>query len=145
MGRQCCITGKEGLPDGDAADLCFRAESGQIEEAPIRPCVKVHTMVVALEGRGEKREEEDPEQCRSEHTSLLDTTADWERLRRCSVVTHCALHVCVKGLYDGEQSWRAADLLQDVKQSAPAAEVKGLREINEGEVEGLVLFTAFLL
>ena len=76
---------------------------------------------------------------------LLDTTADWEWLGRCSVVTHCALHVCVKGLYHGEQSWRAADLLQDVKQSAPSDKVKGLREINEGEVEGLVLFTAFLL
>ena len=71
MGRQCCIIGKEGLPDGDAADLCFRAESGQIEEAPIGPCVKVHTVIVVLEGIGQEHGEEDPEQCRSEHTSLL--------------------------------------------------------------------------
>lgn len=99
--------------------------------------MKVHTAVVVPESIGQERGE-DPEQCQSEHTSLLDITADWERLGRCSVVTHCALHVCVKGFYRGEQSWRAANLLQDVKQSTPADEVKGFREIHEGEVEGLV-------
>ncbi len=59
-------------------------------------CV-THRHHIAMEGIGQQHGETDPEQGRGEHTGMFDITADWEWLRRCSIVAHRALHVLVEG------------------------------------------------
>ena len=44
-----------------------------------------------------KEEEEDPKQCWSKDTALLDTAADREGLRCRTIVHNCTLHVLMEG------------------------------------------------
>lgn len=139
------IVCEEGLFDGDGHDLGLGSESGQVEQFAVRSCVQVDSVFVVVEGAGLGHGQEDPEGGGGEHTALPGSALDGEWLRCCTVVADCAVRVRMEGLHHGVQFRGAADLLQELKQSASTDKVKRLGEIYEGKEERLALFLAFLL
>ncbi len=99
MGRQGCIISKQDFLDGDSLYHSLCPESGQVEQAPVRTPVYVHTIVIAMDL------EEDPKHGRGEHPTLFDCTADreWLQLTLLHMVAHRALHV-MEGLDNGKES-----------------------------------------
>jgi len=51
----------------------------------------------------------------------------------------------MEGSDEAMQPWRTSNLQEDVKQPFFANQVEGLGQVYEGHVEGLAMFSAFLL
>ena len=61
---------------------------------------------------GARQYEGDSKQGGREDTALFDSALDGESVRECSVISHCAFHVAVKGCDHAQQLWWSADIFQ---------------------------------
>ena len=77
--------------------------------------------------------------------ALSDTAAYRKELREAAIELHCPHHVGVEGFNQALQFWWAPDLREDLEEVVSADQVKGLGEVDEGDVEGHLLFSALLL
>ena len=93
----------------------------------------------------QKESEEDSEESGSEDAALFDPAADVEGLGGVAVELHSPLHVAVEGLDQSLQLGWAANLWQDFEEAHSADEVEPLGQIDEGDVQGHLLFSALLL
>ena len=93
----------------------------------------------------QKHSEEDPKESGNEDAALFDPAADVEGLRGAAIKLHSPLHVAVEGLDQALQRGWATNLWQDFEETLSADEVEGLSQIDEGDVQGHLLFTALLL
>ena len=93
----------------------------------------------------QKHDEEDYEESWREDTTLFDPAADVEGLRGAAVELYGPLHVAVEGLNQALQLGWAANLGQDSEEALSADKVERLREIDESDVQGHLLFPALLL
>ena len=88
---------------------------------------------------------EDPEESWRKDTTLFDPTADVEGLRAAAVELYGPLNVAVEGLNQALQLGWAANLGQDLEEALSADKVERLREVDESDVQGHLLFSALLL
>ena len=84
---------------------------------------------------------EDPEESWPKDTTLFDV----EGLRGAAVELHGPLHVAVEGLNQALQLGWTANLGQDLEEALSADKVERLREVDESDVQGHLLFSALLL
>ena len=81
----------------------------------------------------------------SKYTSLFNTNLDRKEVRLGTVVDNSGHHPIVEVFQDGKEIWWAAKFCQDFPQEAAVNGIKSFGKVYEGEVEGAVLLTAFLL
>ena len=88
---------------------------------------------------------EDPKQGWYKNTDLLHSTLDVKSFWCWTVEENSPLHVIMKRSDDAKEPTLSTDLLEKLEKAVSADQVKGLREIYEGNEEWLPLFPAFLL
>ena len=93
----------------------------------------------------QKQSEKDPVESGSEYAALFDPTVDVEGLRGAAIELHSPMHVAVEGHNQALQLEWAASLWQDFEEALSADEVECLGQIDEGDVQGHLLFSALLL
>ena len=93
----------------------------------------------------EKEGEEDAEEGRGKDADLLHSSLDVEGFGHAALVLNGCLHVIVQRSNHTVQIRVPSDLQQDVKKPIPANQVKCLGSVNEGNVEGFLLFPVVLL
>ena len=91
------------------------------------------------------RASEDPEESGSESAALFDSAADVEGVRGAAIELHSLLHVAVEGPDQVLQLGWAANLFQDFEEALSDDEVERLGQIDDGDVQGHLLFSALLL
>ena len=97
------------------------------------------------ESIGEEQREEDAKEGWSKDTALLHSILDGEGFRAGSVKLNGPTHILMKGHNHAQKLGGASNPLEEGKQSFTANQVKGLGQVNEGQVQGFSLLPAFLL
>ena len=138
------VVSKQQLPYEHHVSFGFGAESGNVEEIPVRPRPDVETFCTVYKGILEQHREENPEQGWSKDTALLYSTADREGIGGGPIEADRTLHVLVKGGDDRQELWRAANLLEDLEEPTSAHRVNSFGEVHEGKEEWLLLSTLLL-
>ena len=76
---------------------------------------------------------------------MFDAAADVAGPGEAAIELHCPFHVCVEGFDHALKFWWAADLWKNLEETVSAGKVKCFCEVNESDVQGHLLFSAFLL